>query len=340
MPTTLFRTGITLTTSILIALGVQAEQVPIVNPGFETVSRVLSGGEQTSGIGGPDTLVATRSPFPFGTGIVDWSDPVTVPGWRTRTLPFGTNEEILAGVLRPRPIDGEPFITGLVGDHVLAIQASLVGQKTTALLQPNTTYTLDFLGGISQFDSEYFLGASLIAIDDSAPLPIEGQTGVTRLALGTFTPPTNNNQPDGLMRRYQFSYTSPEVLPAPLIGTHVGISVFGSDGFPRALYDEFNLTAIPISTAGDANADGRVDLLDLDILGQNWQQPLTGSEFGDFNDDGTVDLLDLDILGANWQGSSASFDQALANAGIRVPEPVGLSLLAAGALAIGLRRKH
>ncbi len=93
---------------------------------------------------------------------------------------------------------------------------------------------------------------------------------------------------------------------------------------------------------GDANADGLVGLLDLDILGQNWQNTGVGFAEGDFNADGAVDLLDLDILGQNWGtgASSTDFATALAASGISIPEPATAGLLI-GALAIGsTRRRH
>lgn len=232
--------AVTLMTLFPYGSSLRAESIPIVNAGFESVSRPLNEAEQTNGIGGTEILVGTKTPFPFGVGIVDWSAPVTVPGWRTFVVPFQSPGEVLAGVFRPTELDGTPFVTGVEGDNVLAVQAALVGQKTTVILQPDTTYTLSFLGGISPFDSDYFLSVSLTAIDDTATLPLESLPGVTRLALGSFFPP--NNQPDGVMRRYEFSYTTPEILPPGLVGANVGINVFGSDGLPRVIYDDFTLT--------------------------------------------------------------------------------------------------
>ncbi len=89
--------------------------------------------------------------------------------------------------------------------------------------------------------------------------------------------------------------------------------------------------------SADFNTDGIVDLLDLDILGGNWQMVGTAST-GDANGDGTVDLLDLDLLGAQWQ-QSGSFAEALAASGIAVPEPASAALLAMGALALTRRRR-
>ena len=51
---------------------------------------------------------------------------------------------------------------------------------------------------------------------------------------------------------------------------------------------------------GDLNLDGKVDLLDLGILGDNWSQAGVSYFQGDANLDGKVDLLDLGLIGDNW----------------------------------------
>ncbi len=89
--------------------------------------------------------------------------------------------------------------------------------------------------------------------------------------------------------------------------------------------------------SADFNTDGIVDLLDLDILGANWQAAGTAAT-GDANGDGVVDLLDLDLLGAQWQ-QSGSFEAALAASGIAVPEPASMLLVAAGMGLIARRRR-
>jgi len=273
-----------------------AGMVTIVNPGFEAVSRPLAGGEQTNGLGGDAILVGTRTPFPFGGGPVDWSDPVTAPGWRTRTVPFESLDEVLAGILRPVAVGGTPFVTGIEGDHALAIQAALAGQATEAVLEPGATYTLSFLGGISSFDSSYFFAVSLTAVAGGVEVPVENEPGVTRLEIGRFFPPEPSA--DGVMRRYEFSYTAPDPLPAELVGRRVGINVFGSDGIPRVIYDDFALT-VDGGMPADLDGDGAVGSGDLGILLAAWGA--AGSP-ADLDGDGVVGSEDLGILLAGWGG--------------------------------------
>ncbi|MCC6681729.1 MAG: DNRLRE domain-containing protein [Phycisphaeraceae bacterium] len=93
--------------------------------------------------------------------------------------------------------------------------------------------------------------------------------------------------------------------------------------------------------AGDANNDGMVNLSDLQILGDNWQAAKVSWANADFTFDGVVNLADLQILGDNWGfGTSAdiAFDEALALAGLAIPEPASMSLLAL-ALPLVLRRR-
>ncbi len=56
------------------------------------------------------------------------------------------------------------------------------------------------------------------------------------------------------------------------------------------------------SILGDANLDGRVDRLDANVFGMNWQQETkNGYCQADFTRDGRVDANDRGILGIQWQ---------------------------------------
>lgn len=82
---------------------------------------------------------------------------------------------------------------------------------------------------------------------------------------------------------------------------------------------------------GDANGDGTVDLLDLDILGSNFgSSPATLAQ-GDFNSDNVVDLLDLDILGSNFGATLGS--------STAIPEPASCLLILMTGVGMALTRR-
>jgi len=94
----------------------------------------------------------------------------------------------------------------------------------------------------------------------------------------------------------------------------------------------FNSQFPGMNIPGDANLDGRVDITDLAIWGthaymfdQLWMN-------GDFNFDGKVGIDDLGIIGSHW-GQVASQNTM-------VPEPAALSVLCAGFICIGRRRRR
>jgi autotransporter-associated beta strand protein len=96
---------------------------------------------------------------------------------------------------------------------------------------------------------------------------------------------------------------------------------------------------------GDANLDGRVDIVDLGKVASNWQAPSLWID-GDFNYDGFFGISDLGMLASNWQAEdfdsdlrAASLTKALATYGIpatNVPEPI----VAIPALAMLAFRRH
>ena len=112
---------------------------------------------------------------------------------------------------------------------------------------------------------------------------------------------------------------STRVAPSP-----IHLQVTDSAGLSGTADSTLTIITVP----GDINYDGMANLLDLDILGENYHSMLPDPRC-DLNGDGRLDLLDLDILGQHY-GESL---------GGTVPEPVMLSLLALGGVAVIRRRR-
>ncbi len=88
---------------------------------------------------------------------------------------------------------------------------------------------------------------------------------------------------------------------------------------------------------GDANDDGRVDVIDLGILATNYG---CGSELtwgqGDFNGDGWVDVCDLGFLASHYNISENASSNHMTN---NVPEPTELTLLILGGLTVDRKNR-
>ncbi len=99
---------------------------------------------------------------------------------------------------------------------------------------------------------------------------------------------------------------------------------------------------------GDANLDGKLNILDYAQIDQGIQTQLTGWSNGDFNYDSTVNILDYVIIDGNIPiqngtiASTAGLSSGGVSAGeslVAVPEPGALSLLAATSTMLLRRRR-
>jgi hypothetical protein len=116
-----------------------------------------------------------------------------------------------------------------------------------------------------------------------------------------------------------------------------------------AQYDDDSLSLTTSAIFGDANLDGQVDQLDVDVMAGHWKQAVgdRGWTSGDFNDDGIIDLIDLVITAENWQAgvpagaaSPGPLDvQAFLN-GAAVPEPHSAALLMVASVPLILARRR
>lgn len=265
--------------------------VPIINPGFEELSRPLNVGEITNGAGGVGVLVNTRDGF---FGVPSSANPVWVAGWRTNLPPPNNpGATVRAGAMNPPIFPQGQYITGYSGTHIATLQVSPMQQTLDHVIRPSTRYRLTFKCGIGRFDSNYSAFAALIAVPDLTGLYFRGNPATTTL-VGTqgivFEAP---GDAAGVMRTEFIEYVTPAVLPSNLVGRFLAISLIGSDGFPRMNYDDFELRATPVSCPGDLNADGVIDTADLVALLGVFGTSVTPGSPADPDTDGVVTTADL-----------------------------------------------
>ncbi len=267
----------------------------------------------------------------------------------------------------PDPVDS----SGVLRTYAYTVQA----ENYSSVVDPNNdgdTWTVVTEGTAS--------GGSVIQAPDGSRTDIPGDTqdaiatyGVTFLTPGTYTAyfrargfdgssdslytadgfavdpdQTETTSSDGAFRWEvgdTFSIDS-GLIDIPLefrIGRREGDTQLDSIVFHLdSALSESELDSLFSFLPGDINEDGVVGLLDLDILGANWGDSLTGRDEGDLNGDGVVGLLDLDLLGANWGTgavSSAALYSALAY-GTAVPEPTAMTLESLGLLGTMSRRRR
>ncbi len=102
-----------------------------------------------------------------------------------------------------------------------------------------------------------------------------------------------------------------------------GVTVNGN----LSLAVTYSATTVTVTAAlaGDANLDGEINLADLQILGDHWQNGAARWSDADFNGDGQVNLADLQIIGDHWNATAGDFE-ALAAA--YIPEPHAVVMFA------------
>jgi hypothetical protein len=107
------------------------------------------------------------------------------------------------------------------------------------------------------------------------------------------------------------------------IGSFMGQSIDG------------NAVVVRYTYCGDANLDGAVNSADFSALAGNFNGQSKLWLEGDFNFDGNVNALDFNYLATNFGQPALA-----APLGSLVPEPIGLSVLAAAIFGLTRRSRH
>ncbi|MEZ6234058.1 MAG: hypothetical protein R3B68_07705 [Phycisphaerales bacterium] len=219
-----------------------AEVLPIINPGFEAVSRPLAVGEITNGAGGAGVPVGTRPNFFAGP---QFADRVEVEGWRSNLPPPNNpGATIRVGALRPHEVQpGVAYLSGYSGEHVAWGQNAPMQQTLPVLIQPSTTYRLTFLAGFGRFESQEGVYVGLYGAPDLQTLVFNTSSGSLLAQTQGIIPPLAS---EGQMLPYWLEVTTPAVLPGNLANRYIAIAFVGSDGIPSMAFDDFRLEATPV----------------------------------------------------------------------------------------------
>ncbi|WP_428939427.1 dockerin type I domain-containing protein [Fontivita pretiosa] len=144
----------------------------------------------------------------------------------------------------------------------------------------------------------------------------------------------------GLIAAYNPSYLVQHEIISAISVTGmfdtVGGLIVNANKYLAVTYDP-NSVLVTAAIPGDANLDGLVNVLDLDVLAQNWQ--LSGRSWvtADFDGSGRVNIRDLYLLATHWgfgllapSSSPADLQAMLSERGLpaTVPEPAVGAVLA------------
>lgn len=202
-------------------------------------------------------------------------------------------ERILQGadahtIAAPEDIDPDPFneefdFVTLDNDKVYNLSLSLV--RATEVTPGDTITATLIVTDVAAMTSWTLSGTEMLDDHTSGGIPIPGTGGIQSDSWDYFA---MRNATSG-SSEYDF------------IMDNFMVEIIGSNEPEEGI-------------AGDANGDGKVDILDLDILSGNFGT-MGGATVatGDFNGDGNVDILDLDILSGNFG--------AMASSSTAIPEP-------------------
>ena len=161
----------------------------------------------------------------------------------------------------------------------------VIDPVTFALNQ--TLWDRQSVGGASPANGLFFNGPNAVAANGGQPV---GLYTPSRFNPGSSVSHLDEQNP---VLRSMLLSAAGSLGPGPRRLSDVEIAMFEDLGY--------TFTAGGL-TPGDANADGRVDAEDLNIITLYWQRSVVnGPSQGDFNGDGITDADDLNLLAQYWQ---------------------------------------
>ncbi|HEY1603449.1 MAG TPA: dockerin type I domain-containing protein [Pirellulales bacterium] len=137
-----------------------------------------------------------------------------------------------------------------------------------------------------------------------------------------------NSFPDGIAftqgGQLLVSTLGPGLAPGAVLSYDAAGSTWNTFATSPSLGSPGPITLTPIG--GDANADGVVNGLDLNLVASHW---LSGSPSGDVNADGVINGLDINLIAQNWLHTNSIYGGGGSGggAGANVPEPSTMAML-------------
>jgi hypothetical protein len=256
----------------------------------------------TSGGDGPTYYLGTLTPFQ--------PDPIGNPGVYTN-FPAGAPEGQRVAIAFN--------FEGSGGQGEYGIYQTLADT-----LQSFTTYAVQVeIGNIAS-------GTSM----NGSFFPLSGFPGyrVDLLAGNTIIAQDNNSLAgsidDGEFATSSFEFTAGD--SHPLLDEQLRIRLVNLNvvdpAFPNSDlevdFDNVRITATPV-VPGDLNGDGWVDIFDVGLVSEHWEETGPAGIPGDANFDGEVDIFDVGTISDHWNPNLG---------GTGVPEPSAFVLLILGAL--------
>ncbi len=210
----------------------------------------------------------------------------------------------------------------------------------------NTYYTVGFGPGVSidgtqktvgVINSDYYSGFLTML----GSFGVGDNDAITHAAQGSFV-------------AFSFEGTDGTHYGWVQVGRQTGPSTFTKAKYHSYAFETSPDTPISTPIQGDLNFDGFVGIADLNAVLGNWNQnvdhgdwtlgdiagfiqdpdPASGRAAGVAGGDGFVGIDDLNAVLGNWNNGTPPEGSA------QVPEPASVILLAAGAGAVGLRRRR